>query len=98
MKKRHLQYTMRGVGERADRVLRETALREGKSLNEVALSALDKGLGLGSEPVRPLAVDGEPRGKLPGPGGPPGLQNRPLPASGGKGGFDSHELPPTPPL
>ncbi len=57
MKKRHIQYTMRGVGERADLVLRETALREGKSLNEAALAALDKGLGLGAEPVRHHDLD-----------------------------------------
>jgi hypothetical protein len=57
MKKRHIQYTMRGVGERADLVLRETALREGKSLNEAALAALDKGLGLAAEPVRHHDLD-----------------------------------------
>jgi len=31
-----------------------------------------------------------------GPGGPPGLQNRSLPASGGEAGFDSQALPPVP--
>lgn len=57
MKKKRHQYTMRGVGERADLLLRETALREGKSLNEAALAALDKGLGLGAEPVRHHDLD-----------------------------------------
>ena len=57
MKKRHIQYTMRCVRERADLVLRETALREGKSLNEAALAALEKGLGLGSDPVRHHDLD-----------------------------------------
>ena len=57
MKRKHFQYTLRGVSERADQVLRETALRETKSLNEAALTALDKGLGLGAEPVRHHDLD-----------------------------------------
>ena len=52
MKKTFLQYTIRGVSKRTDMVVRETALKSGQSMNEVALKALESGLGLGSEPVR----------------------------------------------
>ena len=46
-----MQYTIRGIPERLDLVLRERARAEGKSLNEVALGALAEGLGVGSQPV-----------------------------------------------
>jgi hypothetical protein len=36
-----IQYTVRGVSERTDSVLRERAAEEGVSLNAVALSLLD---------------------------------------------------------
>lgn len=36
-----IQYTLRGVSERTDSVLREMAAEEGVSLNTVALSLLD---------------------------------------------------------
>lgn len=36
-----IQYTVRGVSERTDSVLRERAAEEGVSLNTVALSLLD---------------------------------------------------------
>jgi hypothetical protein len=45
------QYTIRGISERMDLVLRERSAKYGKSMNEVALDALAKGLGLGDEPV-----------------------------------------------
>jgi hypothetical protein len=51
-KKHSIQYTLRGVPERADLVLRETAARERKSLNEVAVEALARGAGVSGEPVR----------------------------------------------
>jgi hypothetical protein len=46
-----MQYTLRGIPERLDLVLRERARAEGKSLNEVALCALADGLGVGSQPA-----------------------------------------------
>lgn len=50
-KRQKNQYTIRGVTERMDAVLRERSAKYGKSLNETALEALSKGLGLGDEPV-----------------------------------------------
>jgi hypothetical protein len=48
-----MQYTIRGIPERLDTVLRERARTEGRSLNEIALGALAEGLGVGRErPVR----------------------------------------------
>jgi len=46
-----MQYTIRGIPERLDVVLRERARAEGKSLNEVALGALADGLGVGNQPM-----------------------------------------------
>lgn len=48
-KKRSIQYTLRGIPERADMVLREKAVRDRKSLNEAALEALSHGLGVSEE-------------------------------------------------
>ena len=56
MEKRH-QYTLRGVTERTNLVLRETATQQDKSLNEAALAALEKGLGLAVQPVRHHDLD-----------------------------------------
>jgi hypothetical protein len=47
--KKSIQYTIRSIPERTDRLLRETAAVEGASLNRVALDALAKGLGAGGE-------------------------------------------------
>jgi len=44
-----MQYTIRGIPERLDTVLRERARAEGRSLNEIALGALAEGLGVGRE-------------------------------------------------
>ena len=44
-----MQYTLRGIPEKLDTVLRERARAEGKSLNEMALDALSEGLGVGRE-------------------------------------------------
>jgi len=44
------QYTIRRVPERLDRLLREKARASGKSLNEVALDALQTGLGTPFKP------------------------------------------------
>jgi plasmid stability protein len=44
------QYTIRGVPEALDRVLRERARKTGKSLNEAALDALRRGAGVETSP------------------------------------------------
>jgi hypothetical protein len=44
------QYTIRGVPEALDRVLRERARKTGKSLNEAALDALRRGAGVDTQP------------------------------------------------
>jgi plasmid stability protein len=46
-----MQYTVRSVPKSVDEALRRRARTEGRSLNEVAIEALAKGLGLGAEPV-----------------------------------------------
>ena len=56
-KRRRIQYTIRDVSDRMDAVLRERSAKYGKSLNETALEALSKGLGLGDEPVRHHDMD-----------------------------------------
>ena len=43
------QYTIRNVPEAVDRELRERARRMGKSLNEAAVEALKRGVGIGEE-------------------------------------------------
>jgi hypothetical protein len=53
-----MQYTIRSVPTRIDRALRERSEREGKSLNEVALEALERGLDLDDEPVRHRDLSG----------------------------------------
>jgi hypothetical protein len=47
-----MQYTLRNIPPALDRALRALARREGKSLNEVAVSALARALGLGDTVVR----------------------------------------------
>jgi hypothetical protein len=47
-----IQYTVRGVSERTDSVLRERATEEGVSLNTVALSLLDAAAAQGGEAGR----------------------------------------------
>lgn len=43
---RCMQYTIRNVPEPVDSALRQSARRQGKSLNEVAVQALTRGAGL----------------------------------------------------
>ena len=57
MKSRHIQYTLRKVPPRVDKELRRRAGDERKSLNEVALQILERGLGLEDEPVRHRDLD-----------------------------------------
>lgn len=45
------QYTLRQVPARVDECLRRRARAEGKSLNQVALEALERGVGLSAEPI-----------------------------------------------
>jgi hypothetical protein len=48
--KKKRQYTIRAVPPVIDSALREHARREGKSLNQVALEALQRGLGINAAP------------------------------------------------
>jgi hypothetical protein len=47
-----MQYTLRNIPPALDRALRALARREGKSLNEVAIRALARAVGLGDAAVR----------------------------------------------
>jgi hypothetical protein len=49
MKNMQIQYTIRRVPKRVDSVLRQKAIREHKSINEVAVDALQRGLGVDGE-------------------------------------------------
>jgi plasmid stability protein len=46
-----MQYTIRNIPRDVDRALRRRAREEGKSLNEVAVDALRRALGLTEEPA-----------------------------------------------
>ncbi len=46
IKREKTQYTLRGVPPEVDRALRERATREGRSLNVVAIEAIERGLAL----------------------------------------------------
>ena len=52
MTSRPVQYTLRQVPPEVDKALRDNARRQGESLNQVALVALSRGLGLGDQPVQ----------------------------------------------
>ena len=45
------QYTIRSIPPKLDGVLRSKAKKTGKSLNEVTLDALTKGVGLSKDPL-----------------------------------------------
>jgi hypothetical protein len=47
-----MQYTLRNIPAALDRILRAQARREGKSLNEIAIRALQRAAGLSEEPIR----------------------------------------------
>ncbi|MBI4545256.1 MAG: hypothetical protein HY703_08680 [Gemmatimonadetes bacterium] len=47
-----MQYTLRNIPTAVDRALRALARREGKSLNEVAIRALARAVGLAEQPMR----------------------------------------------
>ena len=57
MAEKQTQYTIRKVPARLDRELRRRAGEEHKSLNEIALWALERGLGLSDQEVRHHDLD-----------------------------------------
>ena len=57
MKRKSIQYTVRGVSDRTDSFLREMAVEEGVSLNTVALSLLDAAAEQGGEGNRSHELD-----------------------------------------
>ena len=57
MNETHKQYTLRQVPVDVDRELRRRAREEGKSLNRVALEALERGAGLGPREIRHHDLD-----------------------------------------
>jgi plasmid stability protein len=52
-----IQYTIRGIPDRLDELLRRSAMKEGKSLNEETLEALKKGIGYEARAVNHLDLD-----------------------------------------
>ncbi len=44
-----MQYTVRGIPKALDKIIRQRARAEGKSMNQVAVEALADGLGFGQE-------------------------------------------------
>jgi hypothetical protein len=52
-----IQYTTRGVSERLDVLARKRARKDGKSLNETLLTALQKGLDIPEDHVRYSDLD-----------------------------------------
>ena len=57
MKRKSIQYTVRGVSDRTDSFLREMAVEEEVSLNTVALSLLDAAAEQGGEGNRSHELD-----------------------------------------
>jgi plasmid stability protein len=47
-----MQYTIRNIPDHLDAALRSSARATGKSLNEVAIEALERGTGLSGAPLR----------------------------------------------
>ncbi|KPK01605.1 MAG: hypothetical protein AMS20_13260 [Gemmatimonas sp. SG8_28] len=52
-----MQYTLRGIPPAVDRALRERARMDGISLNQAAVEALARAVGLGDQPVRYRSLD-----------------------------------------
>jgi len=52
-----MQYTLRNIPPAVDRMLRRRAGREEKTLNDAAIEALMRGLGVADEPVRYRNLD-----------------------------------------
>ena len=53
----YMQYTLRKIPPHLDRALRDRARREGRSLNEVAVEALARAMGLTEAPLRHRALE-----------------------------------------
>ena len=51
-RKQQVQYTVRGIPPRLDVMVRHRARQEGKSLNQIALEALQALVGMGRERIR----------------------------------------------
>jgi hypothetical protein len=51
-KKASIQYTIRSVPRALDQALRDKAMREHKSINDAALSVMERGLGISRDPIR----------------------------------------------
>ncbi|MBI2346539.1 MAG: hypothetical protein HYV03_06620 [Deltaproteobacteria bacterium] len=51
------QYTVRSLSPQLDRALRQKSRETGKSLNEVVLETLEKGAGLGEQPIEYRDLD-----------------------------------------
>jgi hypothetical protein len=56
-RKQSVQYTIRGVSRSLDRCIREKATREERSLNDLAVSLLERGMGLSADSVRYTDLD-----------------------------------------
>jgi hypothetical protein len=54
-----MQYTIREIPKHVDSALRAKAKTDGKSLNQVAVETLQRGLGLGPAPKRDLSFMGK---------------------------------------
>lgn len=52
-----MQYTLRNIPNQYDRLIRQRAKQEGKSLNAVAVEALGRGLGIAGEVVQHTDLD-----------------------------------------
>ena len=52
-----MQYTIRNVPKAVDQALRKKAKAEGKTLNDIAVDAIKKGLELSGAPVRYTDLD-----------------------------------------
>jgi hypothetical protein len=54
---KEMQYTIRGVTDRVDQLVRRRARKEGKSVNQTLLDALHDGLGVSSVAIRYSDLD-----------------------------------------
>ena len=54
---KNVQYTIRGISSSLDRCIREKASREERSLNDVAVALLERGMGLSPDSVRYTDLD-----------------------------------------
>jgi hypothetical protein len=52
-----VQYTLRNIPKDLDKALRRQARKEGRSLNQIALEALMRGAGIGSEVTKNHDLD-----------------------------------------